>query len=190
MQGKRVNNKRPPDKPQPLSELSREFAKPSERWRKLAKQLPSSDRLRELAKQLGLPESNQLNLDHLGLASISLPDDHPLVLVARDMRALRDREFERELEAALQEAKPKKRGGVKPKLSPDLIAEAQADLRTWGKPLRPYAPAFQHVVNFFKRKNKNLVVDKKQFKTIVRWIIVPLLPENQKPKKRQRKTKP
>jgi hypothetical protein len=97
-------------------------------------------------------------------------------------------EFERKLEATWQKAKPqRRRGGAKPKFSPELIEEAQADLRAWGKPLRPYAPALQHVANFLKRKS--LAVEKRQFKTIVRCIIIPLLPEDQKPKKRQRKAK-
>jgi hypothetical protein len=49
--------------------------------------------------------------------------------------------------------------------------------------LRPYAPAFKRITNCFK--GKGLVLDKRQFKTAVRLIIIPLLPEDQKPKKRR-----
>jgi len=77
----------------------------------------------------------------------------------------------------------RRRRGAKPKFSPELIKEAQENLRACGKPLRPYVPAVQHVLNFLKRKG--LILDKRQFKTIVRRIIDPLLPEEHKPKKRQ-----
>jgi hypothetical protein len=145
--------------------------------------------LREYAKRIGLPTSAQWRnfLAQFGLPPLeSLPDNHPLALTARYMRTVRDREFERELEASWQEVKPKDRrrdGGAKPKFTPELIKEAQADLKAWGKSLRPYAPALKHVAKFLQ--SKGIAADKRQSKSIVRWIIVPLLPEDKKPKKRQ-----
>jgi hypothetical protein len=77
----------------------------------------------------------------------------------------------------------RRRRGAKAKFLPELIKEAQEDLLASGMPLRPYVPAVKHVSNFLKRKG--LTLDKRQFKTIVRRIIAPLLPEEHKPKKRQ-----
>jgi hypothetical protein len=77
----------------------------------------------------------------------------------------------------------RRRRGAKPKLSPELIKEAQEDLLAWGRPLRPFAQALQHTANFLKRKGHT--ADKRQFKTYVRRVIIPLLSEEQKPKKRQ-----
>jgi hypothetical protein len=166
VEGKRVKNKRPsanpqspqrpPQKPKFVDELEKLVESPRvQSLRAELKKLAESPRFQSFKQEIERYAQSPQKL-------------------AGEMRAKRERELEQEIERERQERERRKKGGRPPLLSPALIQEAQTDLIDSKVRLRPFKKAVSRVVKFLA--TKRVVFDEKeQFKTIVRWIIRPLL---------------